>query len=187
MTKAEAMDKLMDAYEKGIGSSEIIRIVHQVFHIDLESVPDLPTAPRAAIDAYLEQVEGQPSGADIRQLLNRTFRINLDALSALEGSRISLFSKNQWMVRHERDLFVVHTGTGDVDVRISPTNYYVEQTGSGEWPGDLSDDLIALGFRYEENTGSYYYSNPAGEPVPDAFKGQTMSAIRKAVASLSHL
>ncbi|WP_027093412.1 hypothetical protein [Cohnella thermotolerans] len=187
MTKAEAMDKLMDAYEKGIGSSEIIRIVHQVFHIDLESVPDLPTPPRAAIDAYLEQVEGQPSGADIRQLLNRTFRINLDALSALEGSRISLFSKNQWMVRHERDLFVVHTGTGDVDVRISPTNCYVEQTGSGEWPGDLSDDLIALGFRYEENTGSYYYSNPAGEPVPDAFKGQTMSAIRKAVASLSHL
>ena len=180
MTKAETMDNLIASNEKGVSSTEILNIIYRVFKLDLEdSTLDLPVLPRAAIDAYLEHGGNEVTGAEIRKMINQTLAINLDALSALEGSKISLYSKNQWMVQHEKDLFAVHTGTGDIDARILPTNYFIEQTGSGELPIELINDLISLGFYFEENNGSYYYSNPTGEPVPDAFKGQTMMAIRK--------
>ena len=188
MTKAEVMDKLMDSYEKGISKSDIFNIVQQVFKFELNSIPHSPSQPRAAIDAYLEQCGNKVTGAEIRKMINHTFSINLDALSALEGAKISLYSKNQWMLRHEKDLFVVHTGTGDVDVSIVPTSYYTDQTGSSELPIDLINALISLGFYYEKNKGSYYFSNLTGEPVSDAFKGKTIMAITKVIQhSCSHL
>ena len=189
MTKAETMDNLIASYEKGISSTEIIAIIYRVFKLDLEEPTlDLPVLPQAAIDAYLEHCGNEVTGAEIRKMINQTFAINLDALSALEGSKISLYSKNQWMVQHEKDLFEVHTGTADIDARIIPTTYFIEQTGSGELPIELINALISLGYYFEENNGSYYYSNPTGEPVPDAFKGQTMMAIRKAILQFySHL
>lgn len=188
-TKAETMDKLIDSYGKeGINSSEIINIIQQAFNFDLGSIPGLQTEPRGAIAAYLEQCGYKITGAEIRNMINETFGINLNALSAMEGAQISIYSKNRWMVQHEKDLFVVQTGTGDVDVRIFPTPYYAEQTGTGELPNDLINALIPLGFFYEENMRSYFFSNPAGEPVSDAFKGQTMMAIRKVIQhSYSHL
>lgn len=188
MTKVEAMDNLMETFEKGINSSEIIHLIHHVFKFDLESTPNLPTLPRAAIDAYLEHCGNKVTGAEIRMMINQNFGINLEALSALEGARISIYSKSQWMLRHDQDLFEIHTGIGDVDVRMVPTTYFTEQTGSRELPMDLINALTTLGFYYEEESGGYYFSNPAGEPVPDAFKGQTMMAIRKAIhQSYSHL
>lgn len=188
MTKAEAMDNLMDSYKERFSASEILTIIRQVFKLDLESVSELPALPRAALDAYLEQVGNKVTGAEIRKMVNQTFSINLDALSALERAKISLFSKNQWMVRHDNDLFAVHTGAGDIDVRISPTDYFMEQTASKALPADLINALVALGYRREENLGSCYFSNSAGEPVPDAFKGQTMMAIKKVIQqSYSHL
>ncbi len=188
MTKAEAMDKLMGAAEKGIRSFDIINIVHQIFNIDLESIVDSPVLFRAALDTYLEHSGNKATGAEVRQWINQILSINLDALSKLEGAKISLFSKNQWMIRHEKDLFVVHTGTGDVDVRIFPTNYFTEQTGSGALPVDLINALISLGFQCEENKGSCYFTSPDGEPVPDSFKGQTIMAVRNVIQhSYSHL
>ena len=56
-----------------------------------------------------------------------------------------------------------------------------------ELPIELINTLISLGYYFEENDGSYYYSNPTGEPVPDAFKGQTMMAIRKVNPSVPTL
>ena len=107
MTKAEAMDNLIASYEKGVSSTEIITIIYQVFKLNLESATlDLPTPPRATIDAYLEHCGNEATGAEIRRMFNQTFGINLDALSALEGSKFSLYSKGQWMVQHEKDLFV---------------------------------------------------------------------------------
>lgn len=188
MTKAETMDIRMNTYGEGITSTEIFEIIHQIFNFDLQSNPNLPTLPQAAIDEYLEQSENKVTGAEIRKIINQTAGINLDALSALEGAKISLYSKDQWMLQHNKDLFVVHTGTGDIDARILPTDYFTEQTGSGELPIDLIHVLLSLGFYYEENLGCYYYSNPTGEPVPDAFKGQTIMAIRKVIQqSYSHL
>ncbi|MDQ0112239.1 hypothetical protein [Paenibacillus harenae] len=188
MTKAEAMDNLLVSYEEGVSSSDIMNCIHQVFKFDLESTPYLPTPPRAAIEAYLEHSGNKVTGAEIRKMINQTFGINLDALSALEGARISLYSKNQWMVQHDKDLFAVHTGTGDIDVSIFPTNYFAEQTGSGELPIELINAFISLGYCCEENKASCYFSNPSGEPVPDAFKGQTIMAIISVIKhSYSHL
>ncbi|MDQ0060226.1 hypothetical protein [Paenibacillus harenae] len=188
MTKAEAMDNLLVSYEEGVSSSDIMNSIHQVFKFDLESTPYLPTPPRAAIEAYLEHCGNKVTGAEIRKMINQTFGINLDALSALEGARISLYSKNQWMIQHDKDLFAVHTGTGDIDVSIFPTDYFAEQTGSGELPIELINAFISLGYCCEENKASCYFSNPSGEPVPDAFKGQTIMAIISVIKhSYSHL
>jgi hypothetical protein len=188
MTKAEAMDSLMESSEQGINSSEIITIIHQAFNIDLESALDLPASPRAVIEEYLERCGNKVTGGEIRKMINETLRINLEAISALEGARISIFSKNKWIIQDDKDLFVVHTGTGDLDVRITPTSYFSEQTGSSELPVDLINALVALGFYYEEKIGGYYFSNPTGDAIPDAFKGQTMMAVRKVIHdSYSHL
>ena len=135
MTKAETMDNLIASNEKGVSSTEILNIVYRVFKLDLDaSTLDLPVLPRAAIDAYLEHGGNEVTGAEIRKMINQTFAINLDALSALEGAQFSLYSKGHWMVQHQKDLFVVHTGTGDIDARIFPTNYFTEQTGSENCP-----------------------------------------------------
>lgn len=188
MTKAEAMDKRVDAHETGITSSDVFAIIHEIFQLDVESVPELPTSPKAALDAYLASCGNKPTGADIRILLNQTLGINLDGLSALDAARFSLYSKGQWMIQHDNDLFVVHTGTGDVDVRIQPTLYFCEHTGSDKLPAELINELLPLGFDFEEASGSCYYANPTGEAVSDAFKGQTIMAIRKVIMrSYTHL
>jgi hypothetical protein len=181
ITKAEAMDKLMHAYDKEISTSAIFAIVHQIFQFDVESISDLPTPPRAAMDAYLADAGNGITGSDIRRLFNQTLGINLDALSHLEGAQFSLYSKGHWMLQQPNDLFVIHTGTGDVDVRIVTTSYFAEQTGSNKLPIHLINELLPLGFDYEEKSRGYYYANPTGEAVSDAFKGQTIMAIRKVI------
>lgn len=188
MSKAAAMDKLMEAYDRGISSSEVLSIIQQSFQLDLEAIQGLPICPRAALDAYLSSFSNQASGPDIRSMINEAFGINLDALSALAGGKISIFSKNQWMLQDEKDLFVVYTSAGDVNVKIVPTDYFIQQTGSEELPIELRNALAGLGYDYEESIGGYYYANPANTAVSDAFKGQTMMAIRKVIQqSFSHL
>lgn len=188
MKKAEAMDKLLEACSGKISSLEIISIVDQVFKINLESLPDVQISARETIDSYLDSSEDNVTGAHIRKMINQTFNVNLDALSALDGAKISLYSKNQWVIHNEKDLFVVHTGTGDVDVRIVPTAYFAEQTGSDMLPIDLINALVSLGYYYDEDIKAYYYLSPTGEAVADSFKGQTMMAIRKVIVeSYSHL
>lgn len=181
LTKAEAMDKLMHAYDQEISTSAIFAIVQQIFKFDVESISDLPTSPRVVLDTYLAHPENDTTGAGIRNLFNQTLGINLNALSALEGAQFSLYSKGHWMLQHPKDLFVIHTGTGDVDVCILPTTYYAEQTGSDKLPDDLINELIPLGFNYEEKSRGYYYANPTGQAVSDAFKGQTIMTIRKVI------
>jgi len=180
MTKAEAMDKLMDACDKA-GSNDVLDAIRQAFQLDLESVQGLPARPREALDAYLNSAGGITTGASIRALINEAFGINLDALSALAGGKISIFSKNQWMLQDEEDLFAVLTGIGDIDVRIVPTDYYARQTGSAELPADLVRALSLLGYSHEASIGGCYYADPDGKPVADAFKGQTMNAIRTVI------
>ncbi|WP_308637427.1 hypothetical protein [Paenibacillus silvisoli] len=183
MSKAASMDKLIDAFGERIDSSNLLAMIRQSFGIDLEALPVTPH-PRAVIDSFLEQAAGAVTGPEVRSMLNETLAVNLDALSALEQARISLFSKGQWMLRQPDDLFAVHTGEGDVDVAIYPTEYYMQQTGSSELPKPLIDELVQLGFTCGEGRRSCTYANPAGEPVSDAFKGRTMRAVTMAAASL---
>jgi hypothetical protein len=205
MTKVEMMDKYFESHGKEINSSEICRVIHSIFGFDLDAMPILfkvteeqlekhsitgDTIPlsRIVIDSFLEQHGKEATAAEIRGMINQIIGTNLEGISALEGSRISLFSKGQWIVRSDKDLVVVHTGPGDVDARIFPTNYFTEQTGLEDLPNDLQHSLTSLGYNYNEKIRSYYYSNPTGKAVPDSFKGQTLGAIIKVIReSYSHL
>jgi hypothetical protein len=198
MTKAEMMNKYFDSNKKGSSSAEICRVVKSIFGFDLDTMPvlskrgeegvealssdtfEIPVS-RVLINSYLDQSGKEVTGAEIRNMINQIFGINLDAISSLDGARISLYSKDQWVVQHTKDLFVVQTGTGDVDVKVFPTEYFTEQTGLEQLPVDLHHSLTNIGFTYNEQIGSCYYSSPTGEAVPDAFKGQTIGAIMKAI------
>ncbi|SEM75558.1 hypothetical protein SAMN04489762_0948 [Terribacillus saccharophilus] len=187
MKKVEIMDEYFDSHQGKITSYEICSIVRTVFDLDLVTKPILgemsssENKARMAIDSSLAQYEKDVSGAEIRKLINQIFGINLDAVSSLDGSRISLFSKDQWINRQDRDLFVVHTGPGDVDVMIYPTDYFIERTGLKELPEDLKQALINLEFYYDNEVGHYYYADAHKNAVPDAFKGQTIGAILKVI------
>ncbi|MCQ6277139.1 hypothetical protein JMM81_19885 [Bacillus sp. V3B] len=195
MSKAAMMDKYLDSYGKTISSSIICEVVNSIFGMNLDEAPILTKVDtveglsstgdklmsRLVIDSHLKQSGEEITGVNIRGMINEIFGVNLEAISSLEGARISLYSKDQWVVHQEKDLFVVHTGTGDVDVKIYPTTYFTEQTGVAELPTDLQHLLIALGYSYNEGIGRYYFSNPTGEAVPDAFKGQTIAAISKVI------
>jgi len=192
--KVDRMDEYLNAYKGEITSSVICSVVKDVFEFDLETKPVLskewleaenpPSSKNiaiTAINASIVQYGKAISGTQIRLMINDIFGINLDAISALEESRISLFSKEQWVVQHERDLFLVHTGIGDIDVKILPTNYFTQQTGLTALPEELQQALAPLGFYYDENVGSFYYANPTGEAIQDSFKGQTIGTILKVI------
>ncbi|WML53220.1 hypothetical protein RCG17_00420 [Neobacillus sp. PS3-12] len=179
MTKAEIMDKYFNTFEEKIDHSVVFRFIQSIFHFDLDNKPvntekDLSSA---VIDSFLYEEEEKITGAKIRSIINQIFGINLDAISALDGAKISLYSKDQWVLQHDKDLFVVHTGNDDIDVRIYPTKYFTEETGLETLPKDLQHSLSKMGFYYDEKTRSYYYRNPSEEAVPDAFKGQTMGTV----------
>jgi len=188
MKKAEMMDKYLDSYGKRISSSEICHVVDLMFKINLDETPILSkekeevdgvssSIGREVIDSHLNQYDRDITGAEIRKIINEIFGVNLEAISSLEGARISLYSKGQWIVQHEKDLFVVYTGASDVDVKVFPTNYFTEQTGLVELPSDLQHALTSIGYYFDEKIDSYYFLNPTGEAVPDAFKGKTIGAI----------
>ncbi|GHH99515.1 hypothetical protein [Neobacillus kokaensis] len=195
MSKAQLMDTFIDSFEGSISSTEICSFVKAIFDFDLDVVPVLskelaeqPSEPaskepliRKILDSQFNQPGQRPTGAAIRQIINQVTGINLDAISSLEGARISLFSKGKWVVQNNHDLFVVDTGDGDVDVSVYPTKYFTAQTGLTELPAELQYSLSEFGFKHEKQSGNFYYSNPACEAVPDSFKGQTMGAILKVI------
>ncbi|MGM7723145.1 hypothetical protein [uncultured Metabacillus sp.] len=121
---------------------------------------------------------------DIIRIINLIYGINLPGISSLENSRISLFSKNQWLVKTSSDLFVVYTGKGDIDVKVYATDYFLKQTGSTELPQELQTALQNLGFGLNPEKDVLYYENPIGESVSDSFKGQTLQAIRSVINTL---
>lgn len=118
---------------------------------------------------------------DMITIIKLIYGINLQGISSLEHSRISLYTKNQWLLKNDRDLFVVYTGKGDIDVRVYPTTYYIEKTGLNEIPLTLQHALNTIGFTYKREFHAYYYKNINGETVPDSFKGQTLRAIRSVI------
>lgn len=192
LTKAEIMDRSIFSAEEKIDGALICRIIRDVFHVDLEKAAllDKSLAERVAdaassaaplseavIDLYIKEHGECGSGADVRIMLNRLFGTNFDGISALYQQRISLYSKSQWIVNGEKNLFIVHTGQDDIDAQVMPTPYFTEKTGLDCLPEELQQSLSDLGYSYNEQVGAYYFFNPSGEAVPDLFKRQTMGAI----------
>ena len=194
MTKIEMMDHYLESYGGNFGYTEVRDIVKSLFGLDLEtktvisrefiaslSLGAASHTAKSALDGYIHQHEKEVSGADIRKTINALFGINLDAISSLERARISIYSKGQWIVQKENDLFVVHTGPEDIDVKIYPTAYFVEKTGLSGVPAELQQDLTRLGYNYDNKNACSFYSNPTGEAVQDEFKGRTMGTIMKVI------
>lgn len=194
LSKKEVMDQYLYSLEGIIGTKEICQAVNGIFGLDLLTKLMLPDAiaslsplggndlsPKLAIDSYLNQFNRNLTGNEIREMINHLFGINLDGISSLENSGISLYSKGQWIARQDFDLFVVHTGIGDIDVKVIPTAYFTKKTGLDHLPESLQQDLSELGFYYNDEVGALYYANPSGQAVPDAFKRKTMGAIMKVI------
>ena len=206
MSKVEVMDHYLASYGKKVDAKEIPRIVNQIYSIDLkriselgagnqtypdeiiqgvkESLPkcldeeDIPSLPKLEVlDLYLASYGKKIDGPEIRRVLNQIFGINLDGISSLEGSGVSLYSKDQWISQYNQDLFVVQTGLTDIDVWIYPTDYFTAQTGLEQLPEELQNRLKKMGYRYNEEVGALYYADPEGNSVPDQFKGQTLGTL----------
>ncbi|MWV46350.1 hypothetical protein GRF59_22355 [Paenibacillus sp. HJL G12] len=214
MNKAQLMDACLHSFQGEVTGEVIHKIVLQIFEIDLDNASLLTEAekealaaaqdtqteigtkassfssmlPRHVLDSQLAAHGKLRTGPEIRIMLNQLFGVNLDAISSLEKARISLFSKGQWIVQQDHDLFVVYTGEGDVDVKVYPTAYFLEKTGMAGLPEDLQQALNSLGYHIDEETNGFYYADAEGQAVPDAFKGQTMGAIMATIrSSCSHL
>lgn len=192
ISKTEAMDKLIASCTT-LHSHDIINIVSRVFSIRLDIAPLLRTphsgidnisslTPQAALEASLAHFDTPMTGVQVRQLINQLFGINLDAISALGNARISLYSKGQWILQHPKDLFVVSTGEGDVDVTIKPADYFVEITQENLMPKPVRNQLLLLGYRVDPEGKCCYYFNPTGDAVSDAFKGKTFQALLAAIS-----
>lgn len=186
--KLAAMDERISAITEKASGETICSIVFDVFGIDYRKVPVLhneiaplvkenPTASAAAIELYIDRHGVRANGPEIRGMMNQLFGTNLEGIAALSQTRICLFSKNQWIAKKDKDLFAIHTGHEDVDVKIIPTRYFTEKTGCATLPEPLIQRLCLMGYRYNEDISAYYYRNPEGVSVPDAFKGKTIGSI----------
>jgi len=195
LTKVELMDQRIASTEQ-IDGPTICAVIREVYGLDLSKAPLLdkdfeqrvaarvPSASNlsaAAVDLYIAENRKPSTGAEVRIVLNHIFGTNLEGISQLHERRISLYSKDQWIVQNKKDLFIVHTGKNDIDVKVIPTPYFIEKTGKKQLPEDLQQALGNLGFAYHEKIGAYYYANPSGQSVPDQFKRQTMGAIHQTI------
>lgn len=179
---------LDDISAKGEGSIlalyplEIMKHIRQSLGIDPASTDHdseiMSMTKVEAMDRYLSSYGPTITGAEIRTLVNDIFGVNLAALATLDNPRLSIFSKGQWILQDPTDILSLITGKGDIDVTISATDYYKNTIGFDQFPLELHDFLLTLGFSYHAEMANYHYSNPTGQSISEAFKGQL---IRKLV------
>ncbi|WP_413305006.1 hypothetical protein AA0X95_02605 [Bacillus sp. 1P10SD] len=200
ISKVEMMDQYLKSFGKDFGYEEVRQIVHSLFDIDLETKlvvfkeylaplsfdetnADM-TVARVALDYYLNQSKSDLTGKEIRNIIKNLFGINLEGISSLDGAKISIYSKEQWITQHEHDLFVVDTPLGDAEVRIYPTPHFTEKTGLERVPTELQQALAPLGYRYDPDHNWCYYCNLTGESVGHEFKVETIETIRQIILDL---
>ncbi|WP_241536066.1 hypothetical protein [Indiicoccus explosivorum] len=147
-------------------------------------IMDLPKSE--VMDRYIGVHGYDLTGAESRILINQIFGVNLDGISKLEHAQLGISSKGQWIVRSETDLFLITSTLDDVGVYVETTDYYEQVTGTDEMPESLKDSLLSSGFVYDAATDRYFYSNPTGESVPDAFKGRTIGMLLGAIQQINH-
>ncbi|WP_164763035.1 hypothetical protein [Paenibacillus humicus] len=129
------------------------------------------------MDHFLSAYGETIPGSDSRRIINYIFGVNIDGLSGLERSRLSVYSKGQWELNNQNDVLIIKSSKGDVDLYVGPTAYYVDKLGTDQLPPELVHALLSLGFTLDTDANLYTYHNVSGESVPDAFKGQVIGAI----------
>lgn len=129
------------------------------------------------MDRYSKMHGYKLSSSEYRVLINKIYGVNLDGIASLEHAQVAIHSKGQWILKSDQDLIILRSSLDDVEVFVAPTDYYTTLTGSTELPASLIAKLTNMGFTYDEPTNAYYYANPTGESIPDAFKGQTLGTI----------
>ena len=188
LTKLQVMDEYFSLINK-ISAETVFDVVQKVFAIDLQKAAVLNSelleslknpSPKEAFNHLLSTQDKGISGEEVRSMVNNVFGVNLNGIVSLEGKRISLYSKDQWIVQGENDLFIVSTGKNDLDVKVAISDYFKETTGLKDVPHILIESLEELGFTCQD--GSYcYYATPDQKPVPDAFKGRTLGLLMKII------
>lgn len=183
----EAFDAFFDSPAEEITSASVCDAVKKVYGIDIDLAMvqhaeyEHLNQPRMAISNYLQQHSTIRSGVEIRSMIKLLFGINLVGIAEIYKDRISLYSKDQWIVKNDQALFLVHTGKKDVDVKILPTPYFKEHTGLDELPQVLQQELALLGYSYNAQEQAVYYTDPESRPVSGEFKVLTMKTIAKIV------
>lgn len=188
MKKTDRFDQSLAAYGNSLSSAEIFHVVQDIFGFDLDQVPLLTEgfdSQRSACDAYLEELNGHYTREQICRIVNELYGVNLGALCALEDAQLSLFAKGRWVMTASDDLFVIFSGDGDRLARVFTTPYYVEKTGDAGAPAELQTALLNMGYTMDASGSHFLYQTDDDLPVPDAFKGQTIGAVRHAIAALT--
>ncbi len=189
-SKALQMNELLDKLEGNLNAGAIGIIIKNTYGIDLGRITLLPgimledqepapskTNEPDALRRVWEQSGRPKDGPAIRVMINEFFGVNLDAISALDGKGISLFSKGQWILKSNKDWIELHTGEGDRDVTINATSRWSELHGDGSLPAALAEALIQLGYTPDSDGNRFNHVSSDGSAVPDAFKGATIAAI----------
>ena len=143
----------------------------------LQDVRIMELTKNAVMDRYIKEHGYSLNGAESRTLINQIFGVNLEGISKLEYMQLAILSKGQWILKSDRDLFILESSLDDVDVSIYATPYFEGVTGSRELPETLVTNLVKIGFTYYEETDLLYYKDPAGGSVPDSFKNQVMGIL----------
>lgn len=129
------------------------------------------------MDRFLDSYGDTISGAESRRIINEIFGVNLVGIDSLEKAKLALYSKGQWIVKSDADIFLLLVGKGDIDASVGVTNLYVELTGSDQLPVEIQEFLTGLGFTYNSDDNMYHCTSPTGESFPDAFKGRLIGTL----------
>lgn len=163
---------------------EILRLDLGLERDDISRDQDIMAMKKNHVmDRYSKMFGYKLSGPEYRVLINQIYGVNLDGIANLEHAQVSIHSKGQWILKSDQDLIILRSSLDDVEVYVAPTDYYTALTGSTELPASLIAKLASMGFTYDEPTNAYYYANPTGESIPDAFKGQTLGTIVGTIAN----
>jgi len=111
--------------------------------------------------------------------------VNLDGISGLEHSKVSIYSKGQWILQGDTNLFIISSSLDDVELYVATTDHFEKTYGSNQLPESLKQKLNSNGFSYEDDQNRFVYRNPTNESVPDAFKGRVIGSVLGTIAELT--
>ncbi|TMW73077.1 hypothetical protein [Alteribacter natronophilus] len=163
-------EPVMEQVRKSLGGSKHNRAYDE----------EIMNLPKAEVMDYYFDAHGRTKGfgPEMREVVLAIYGINLDAISAMENSGVTIFSKGTYITKQPHDLFELRSNHDDSDVTISITDYYKEVTGSAVFPKELGvklEELAGSEFRLLDSGEAYYFDNKV--PIPDEDKHPIMGTL----------